>query len=212
MEEILEITLRSIIVSLSAILLSATWSIPITLFLSRQKTRIANIIMSFFNSLVGIPTVIVGLFLYMILSSSGPLGFLRILYTPHAIIIGQSLLITPWIVSLSYEVFVKARNTYWELALALGADYFSANMVMLRETLPDLLVILLIAFSRAVGELGVALLVGGNIRGYTRVLTTTIALAVSRGEFEFALALGAMLVFVLFMIALTIRLIKAYKE
>ncbi len=210
--EIIKITLRSLLISFSATILASLWSIPLALYLSRTNSRAVNIVVGLFNSLVGVPTVVVGLLFYMLFSRSGPLGFMDILYSPIAIAIGESFLITPWIVSLGYELFRGAGQSYWELAISLGIDEDIARIIMVKETLPDLLVILLMAFSRAVGELGVALLVGGNIKGSTRVLTTTIALAVSRGEFELALTLGGMLILVLFLISLMIRTLKVYGE
>ena len=212
MSEVIEITLRSLIISFSATVMSSLWSVLVALFLSIRESRVSRVIVSFFNSMVGIPTVVVGLILYMLLSRSGPFGFMEILYTPYAIIIGEAILVSPWIVSLSYEVFTKSRSTYWELAISLGADEFQAYMLMIREAMPDIIVIFLMAFSRAIGELGVALLVGGNIKGYTRVLTTSIALAVARGEFELAIALGLMLVLILFTVFLMVRLLKVYRE
>lgn len=212
LNEIAEITLRSLTISFSAMILASLWSIPLALYLSRDSSKAVNIVVGLFNSLVGVPTVVVGLFFYMLFSRSGPLGFIDILYSPIAIAIGEAFLITPWIVSLGYELFRSARQSYWELAISLGIDEDVARIIMIKEVWPDLLVVLLMAFSRAVGELGVALLIGGNIKGATRVLTTTIALAVSRGEFEFALTLGGMLILILFLISLMIRMLKVYKE
>jgi len=148
----------------------------------------------------------------MLLSRSGPLGFLALLYKPQAIMIGQAILITPLIISLAYEVFYKARYDYWELAIALGADTKQAYYTMLREVLPDVIIVLLIAFSRALGELGVALMVGGNIRGYTRVFTTTIALEVAKGNFEAALILGFILLIIISSISAAVRILGVRRE
>ncbi|MCR8433544.1 MAG: ABC transporter permease [Candidatus Korarchaeota archaeon] len=212
MESLLDITLRSIAISFSAVLLAVLWSIPLSLAISRSRTKVSAVIVSIFTSLVGIPTVLIGLVLSTLLSSTGLLGFLNLLYTPYAIIIGQALLITPWLVSLSYDVFFNARNTYWELVISIGADYRTADLIMLRETLPEILVILLLVFSRAIGELGIALIVGGDIEGRTRVLTTAIAAAISKGDFTSAFYLGGILVLVLVSISLMVRLLKVYKE
>ncbi|MCR8454330.1 MAG: ABC transporter permease [Crenarchaeota archaeon] len=212
MESLLDITLRSIAISFSAVLLAVLWSIPLSLTISKSRTKVSAVIVSIFTSLVGIPTVLIGLVLSTLLSSTGLLGFLNLLYTPYAIIIGQALLITPWLVSLSYDVFSNARNTYWELVISIGADYRTADLIMLRETLPEILVILLLVFSRAIGELGIALIVGGDIEGRTRVLTTAIAAAISEGDFASAFYLGGILVLVLVSISLMVRLLKVYKE
>lgn len=212
MDDLLGITIRSVAVSTSAVFLATLWSIPTSITMSKRKTRISTVIISFFNSLIGIPTVLIGLVLIMLLGSSGPLGFLKLLYTPYAIIIGQALLITPWLISLSYEVFSNARNTYWELAISMGADNRTADLIMLRETLPEILIILLLVFSRAIGELGIALIVGGDIEGYTRVLTTAIASAISKGDLTLAFCLGGILLLILISASIMIRLLKAYKE
>ena len=152
------------------------------------------------------PTVLVGLLFYFLFSSQGPLGFLHLLYTPQAIIVGESVLITPLLVSTGYRVLRGAVETYGELALSLGATEGQALGLVVRESLPGLLGSLVMGFSRAIGELGVALLVGGNIRGYTRVLTTAIALEVSKGSFEKAVALGCVLVAIALGVAVAVRL------
>ena len=145
-------------------------------------------------------------------SSRGPLGFLGLLYTPQAIIIGQAILITPLLVSLLYEVFRKAKETYFELALSLGADKWQAFWLMLSEMKYEILSVVLISFNRAIGELGVALIVGGNIRGYTRVMTTAIALELSKGNFQVALVLGLYLFLIVLSISLTVHLIRGLRE
>jgi len=190
--EVLEITLRSLMVSGTATLLAATWSIPAAYRLSGSP-RASRIVMPVLEALVGLPTVLVGLVLYGLLSKNGPLGFLDLLYTPLAISLGEAILITPLLTSVSYRVLRKARETYGELALSLGATPARAMQLALSQALPGLVAAGVMAFSRAVGELGVALLVGGNIRGETRVLTTAIALEVSKGSYETALYLGAVL-------------------
>lgn len=146
--------------------------------------------------------------MYMLLSSEGPLGFLRLLYTPYAVVLGQALLITPLLVSVSFRVLVQAHETFGELAVSLGATERQAMFLVVRESVPGLLAAIVMAFSRALGELGVALMVGGNIKGYTRVLTTAIALEVSRGEFELALALGGILVTALLATSLALRILR----
>ena len=206
--EVYNIALRSFSISLSATLLSLTWSIPLSIKIAAMKHRVRDIIIGAFNALLGFPTVLVGLLLYLVFSCSGPLGFLGLLYTPQVIIIGQAILITPLLVSLMYEVFVKALNEYWELALSLGATKGQAYKLIVREVSGDVLVASLIGFSRAIGELGVALMVGGNIKGYTRVFTTAIALEVEKGEFDVAIVLGVLLFIVVLSIILSVRMVK----
>ncbi|RLE88295.1 MAG: ABC transporter substrate-binding protein [Thermoprotei archaeon] len=206
--EIYGIALRSLLISSTATLLALVWSIPFTAKLISIRHRSKDIIIGIFNTLIGLPTVLVGLVLYLLFSYSGPLGFLELLYTPYTIIIGESILITPLVISLLYEVFSRAYNEYWELALTLGADKLQAYKLIIREVISDIFVVSLISFSRAIGELGVALIVGGNIKGYTRVFTTAIALEIEKGEFETAIILGLLLFIVVLSVILTARIIK----
>jgi len=211
LNEIVDITLRSIWISGSATLLASSWSILFAYYLSKNPS-VAKFIVSVLEGLVGIPTVLIGLLLYMLLSSRGPLGMLRLLYTPYSIIIGQAILVTPLITSICYRVLSRSWSDYGELALTLGASEKQAIHLVLRESLPGIIAAIVMGFSRASGELGIALMVGGNIRGYTRVLTTAIALEVSRGEFETALVLGSVLVVIVVTISLSLRVLKRIHE
>ena len=203
MEPVLTVAARSVTVSGAATLLSASWSLPLA-YLAATRPRLRPLAAAA-EGLVGVPTVLVGLFLYFLLSRRGPLGGLGLLYTPTAIIIGEAVLVTPLLVAVSYRVISAAVSRYGELALALGASDTEAMEIALREAAPGLAAALVMAFSRAVGELGVALLVGGNIRGYTRTLTTAIALEVSMGEFEAAMRLGLVLVAIMVFVAAAAR-------
>jgi len=204
--EVVEIAIRSITISGFATLLASSWSIPIAYILATRCR--SELIISIVEAVVGIPTVLVGLLLYLLLSSSGPLGFLHMLYTPQAIVVGEAILITPLIISTSYRVLRNIVDTYGELALSLGASERQAMLLTLRESLPGILASTIMGFSRAIGELGIALIVGGNIRGYTRVLTTAIALEVSKGEFEKAVALGIVLVSITITISIVLKVLK----
>ena len=207
MNELVSIVLRSITVSGLATLLASLWSIPLALVLTVFKTRLSQVLLDIFNSLVSIPTVVLGLCLYMILSRSGPLGFLELLYTPLAISIGQALLITPLIVSVLSNSLSRIKENVLETAFALGATSSQAYFALLHEGLPLLVRSILIGFNRAIGELGVALMLGGNIRGYTRVMTTAIALEVVKGNFEQALNLGAVFIVIIVLLTIMIRAI-----
>ena len=191
-ETIVEIAARSIIVSGAATLLSSTWSLPASIMLAERRD-LSRIALPVLESMVGIPTVLIGLLLYLLLSSSGPLGFLGLLYTPQAIIIGQSILVTPLMISISYRVLSMASKTYGELAETLGATVWQKRILVISQSAPGLIGAIIMSFSRAIGELGIALMVGGNISGYTRVMTTAIALEVSKGNYELAVSLGLIL-------------------
>jgi tungstate transport system permease protein len=185
------VTVRSLYISGLATLLSASWSIPAAYLLSFRRR--VGALEAVVESLVGVPTVLLGLLFYMLLSSSGPLGPLKLLYTPHAIIIGQSILITPLIISTCYRALRLVAAPYLELALSMGASRSQAMMLILRESASGVIASAIMGFSRAVGELGIAMMVGGNIKGSTMILTTAIALGVTRGEFEAAIILGVIL-------------------
>jgi len=203
--EVGAIALRSLAVSGLATAMAASWSIPAALYLVYRPGRVREAVIGLCNAMVGVPTVLVGLLLYMLLSSSGPLGFTGLLYTPAAISIGQAVLITPLTVSLSCEVLREARATVWELAMAMGASRFQAAAATVSEYGDRLAAAVLVSFGRAIGELGVALMLGGNIKGLTRVFTTAIALEVQRGEFEEAIALGMILLAIVAAIAVSAR-------
>lgn len=204
---LIEITARSISISGLATLLASIWSIPIAIILSISRGRLAKILITIFNSLVGVPTVIIGLLLYLILSRSGPLGILKLLYTPYAIIIGQAILITPLIISFGIEVIgVKTRDLI-EMSLTFGASTTQVLTTVFEEASSRIMAICILGFQRAVGELGIALMLGGNIKEFTRVFTTAIALEIQKGEFELAIYLGIILILVDFIVILILRLL-----
>lgn len=207
-DETLATILRSIYVSGTATLLASVWSLP-TSYVLTLKRRV-GVVEAVIESLVGIPTVLLGLLLYILLSSSGPLAPLgiKLLYTPQAIILGESLLVTPLMISTSYRVLKNSVVMYSELALSLGASKTQVMTLVIKESLPGVVASIIMSFSRALGELGIAMMVGGNISGYTRVMTTAIALGVVRGEFEEAIALGLVLMAIMVVISVTLKLIN----
>jgi len=206
-DELFEITIRSLAISGTATLLAGSWSIPSAYLISRSS-RLSKILMPIVEAIVGLPTVLVGLLMYMLLCGRGPLGILNLLYTPYAITVGQAILISPLLISTSFRVLAHAQESYGELALTLGATERQAMQLVLVQSLPGLMASIVMSFSRALGELGVALMIGGNIRGYTRVITTAIALEVSRGEFELALMLGGVLVILLVAVSMSLRTLR----
>ncbi len=203
---LLEIALRSLYISGTATLLATAWSTPLAYLLAKGRGKR---LLPLLEALVGVPTVLIGLFLYFLLCNECPLGFLQLLYTPQAIIIGESILVTPLLISTMYRVLKENVETYWETAVTLGASEGQAFLIAINESLTGLVASIVMAFSRAIGELGVALLVGGNIKGYTRTLTTAIALEVSKGEFEKAMELGLILVFLTLVISIALRFFYA---
>jgi len=207
-DETIATILRSIYVSGTATLLATTWGIP-TSYILTLKRRV-GIVEAVIESLVGVPTVLLGLLLYLLLSSSGPLAPLgiRLLYTPQAIILGEAILITPLMISTTYRVLKNTVATYSELALSLGASKTQVMTLIIKESLPGVVASIIMSFSRALGELGIAMMVGGNISGYTRVMTTAIALGVARGDFEEAIVLGLVLLTIMVVISITLKLLN----
>jgi len=212
-DETVATILRSIYVSGVATLLAMVWSIPCSLLLTtRGRSRVVEAVV---ESLVGVPTVLIGLLLYMLLSSSGPIYRLlgvRLLYTPQAMVLGQAVLVTPLLISTTYRLLRTSVRNLWELAMSLGASRVQAALLVLRESVPGIVASGIMGFSRAIGELGVALMLGGNIRGYTRVVATAIAMGVAAGEYEEAIILGAVLVVVVVLVAVCAKLLTRVYE
>lgn len=198
--------LRSLTISGSATLMASAWSIPLAVRLVIGRgSRARRLALDLMNSLTSVPTVVIGLVMYLLLSRSGPLGFLHLLYTPVAIALGQAILVTPLMISTAAAALSGIHEGVWEMARALGATERQAAGVMLREALPSILTVVLLGFNRALGELGIALMLGGNVRGFTRVMTTAIALEVSRGEFELALSLSGILLSLAIVVNMAVR-------
>ena len=205
---LIEITLRSIAVSGFATLIAACWSIPLGVLLGLKEFRGRLVVKGVFNAFLGVPTVTLGLVLWLLLSRSGPLGFLHLLYTPLAIVVGQSILVTPIVVSFVANTLEAVDPEIRSLALTLGASEARANLTVLGESLGGVLLAATASFNRAIAELGVALMLGGNIRGATRVLTTVIALENVRGEVALSIALAVVLMMIVSAVSISMNLIQ----
>ncbi|MET1160359.1 MAG: ABC transporter permease [Thermoprotei archaeon] len=211
MEDLLGIITRSAWISGTATLLASTWSIVIAYYSTRSHI-LKSLLIPVFEALIGIPTVLVGLLVYMLVCVKCPLGFTGLLYTPYAIMLGQAILITPLITAVVYRVFEETSKTYGELVLSLGGSEKQVFATVIYQSLPGVIAGIVMGFSRAIGELGIALLVGGNIRGYTRVVSTAIALMVSQGDLEGAMMLGLVLVLLTIGVSLAIRSFRRIYE
>ena len=183
----------SLVVSLSAVLLAALVGLPlgaavaVSRFPGRQAVRVL------LNALLGIPPVVIGLIVYLLLSRAGPLGGLGLLFTPTAMIIAQWLLVTPIIAALTQQTVSDLHDEYAEQLRSLGVGALRAIPTLLWEGRLSLLVAVMAGFGRAIAEVGAVIIVGGNINHVTRVMTTTIALETSKGNLALALALGMIL-------------------
>ncbi len=194
--ELWAIVLLSLRVSLSAVLIAAVIGMPLgaALAVARFPGRQALIVL--LNALMGLPPVVVGLVVYMMLSNAGPLGVLQLLYTPAAMIIAQVVLVMPIIAALSRQVVETLDREYSEQLRSIGVSRLGSVPTLLWDGRFNLLTAVLAGFGRAIAEVGAVIIVGGNINHVTRVMTTTIALETSKGNLALALALGTILIFI----------------
>jgi tungstate transport system permease protein len=188
------IVLLSLEVSLSAVLIATLFGLPLgaALAVGRFPGRRALIVL--LNALMGLPPVVVGLVVYLLLSRAGPLGELGLLFTPPAMVVAQTILILPIIAALCRQAVEDAWIEYQEQLRSLGADGFSAALTLVWDIRFSLLTAVLAGLGRASAEVGAVMIVGGNIDGVTRVMTTTIALETSKGDLPLALSLGIVLI------------------
>ena len=209
--ELYGIVYRSLFFSGIAVILATLWGTPIAMLISLREFRGKNLLKTFFNSLIGIPTVVLGLVLFLAFSNGGPLGFLGLLFTPGGIIIGEAILVTPIIISIATSAIEAVDPEIMNLAKTLGASESQASIAVLKEAVNGVLLSNIASFNRAIAELGVALLVGGNVAGLTDVLTTAISRYTARAEIPFAIALGILLMVLVFLINLTVLLARKTK-
>jgi len=189
-----DIIILSLKVSFSALIISSFFAIIIGYFLALKKFYLKNILIVIFNSLMGIPPVVVGLIVYFLLARGGPLGVLQLLYTPSAMIIAQSIIIFPIVVSLSYEIFSQQWLQFRDHFRAFNIPLIGTMLTLIRHSYIVLITILLTGLGRAISEVGAVMIVGGNIEHYTRVMTTAITLETRMGNLEYAMALGIVLI------------------
>lgn len=192
--ELFAVVLLSLRVSLSAALIGFVIGTALGLGLCLYRVPGRQVVLVLINALMGLPPVVAGLCVYMLLSRSGPLGDLGLLFTPTAMIIAQSLLTTPIVAALVYRLAQSLWSEYGDALQMDGASRARAGLTLLAMGQATLITTFLAAFGRAIAEVGAILIVGGNIRGSTRTMTTTIALETSRGDLALALALGLVLV------------------
>lgn len=201
--EVYEIAGRSLWISATSCAISFFLiSLPLGSLIHFNSFPGKKLLVSTIQTLFSMPAVAIGLIVFVLLSRSGPLGGFGLLFTPGAMIIGQAMLITPVMLGLIISALKGVDKAVPETALALGADRFQVSVLTIREARYAIVTALVMGFGRAISEVGVSIMVGGNIRGYTRTLTTAISLETSKGAIEFSLALG----FILILIALVINL------
>jgi tungstate transport system permease protein len=209
---------RSIYVSGLGTLLSCSWSIPIAVVLGLYNFRGKWLIKGIFSALIGIPTVALGLVLYLFLSRAGEFGSFHLLYTLNGMAIGQAILVTPIIVSFTANALGSADTQLRDLSKTLGASGLRTNLTLIRETIWSMVLSVTASFNRGMGELGIATIVGGGFLGSgtlfsgTRVLTTAISLEINFGDFDVAMAYAIILMAIVILLALTIALIERVRS
>jgi tungstate transport system permease protein len=188
-----EIVRLSIAVSLSAVAIATIAGLPVGAFLALCRFPGRNALVVMFNAAMGLPPVVVGLLIYLLLSRSGPLGQYGLLFTPKAMVVAQALLVFPIVVALSRQVIEDLWAEYSEQLRSLGSGPLKSVGTLLWDGRFSLVTVVLAGFGRAAAEVGAIIIVGGNIDGYTRTMTTAIALETSKGDLALALALGFVL-------------------
>lgn len=194
------IILLSLKVSGSALVISTAVGLPAGAVLGLKRFPGRDLGISTVNTFMGLPPVVVGLFVYLLLSRKGPLGILGLLYSPSAMIIAQTILAVPIVTALCHSAIVNVDPLIRQAARTLGATPNQETLAVIREARYGILSAVIAACGRVMAEVGAILIVGGNIAGYTRVMTTTIALETDKGNFELALALGIILLTISFII------------
>ena len=171
-----------------------------------------SVVLTLLNTLLALPSVVVGLVVYLLLSNSGPLGFLGWLFSFKAMVIAQALLVLPVVTALTRQVVEDAERAHGEQLRSLGATPLRRALLLMWDERYSLFTVLIAAFGRAVSEVGAVMVVGGNIDGFTRVMTTAIALETSKGDLPLALALGVLLLLVVLVLNMVISLLRHWRE
>lgn len=191
--DLIEIVGLSLQVSLTAVVIACAIGMPLGALLATAQFPGRSVSIVVVNALMGLPPVVVGLMVYLSLSRAGPLGWMALLYTPTAMIIAQTVLITPLVAALSRQVLEDLNREYDEAFRSMGVPLYTAMRAILFDARFALLTVALAGFGRAIAEVGAVIIVGGNIDHLTRVMTTAIALETSKGDLALALALGIVL-------------------
>ena len=209
--EIMRIVMTSVVISLAASLIAAVLAIPAGVAMALHRFPGKRFIQHLLNTLMAMPTVVIGLFLYGMFSRQGPLGDWGLLFTPYAIIIAEAILIFPIMMNLTITAVNSADPRLVTTLQSLGARTLPMMLQVIRATRLAILAGIITGFGRAIGEVGAAMMLGGNIAGYTRTMTTAIALETSKGEFELGLALGMVLLIIAFVLNFTLSALNRSK-
>jgi len=207
--EVMQIAALSLFISLSATIIAALIAIPLGGLIHFHEFYGKRALIIVIQTLYSVPTVVVGLLLYLLISRSGPLGFLGLLFTPEGMILGQTILIMPIMVGLVISALSGVDKSISDTLVALGATGSQKILQIVLEARFAILSAVVLGFGRAIAEVGVAMMIGGNIRGFTRVLTTAITLETGMGEFGLSIALGIILLIIALIVVLLLNLITS---
>lgn len=206
--EVIETTTRTLYISLSATLIGTLIALPVAGLIASREFPGKRGLMYLIQTLYSLPTVIVGLLLFLLISSSGPFGELGLLFTSTGMIIGQSLLILPILTGLTIAALAAVDPLIRDTLASLGGTGWQQVFGLLREARYSILAAVALGFGRAISEVGVAIMIGGNIRGYTRILTTAISLETSMGNLSLSIALGIILLAIALVVNLGVNLLQ----
>jgi len=207
--EVMQIAILSIYISLTSTIIASCIAIPAGGFIHFYDFRGKNVLIALIQTLYSLPTVVVGLVIYLIISRSGPLGFFGLLFTPEGMILGQTILIIPIMTGLVIAALSGVGQEIHDTLVSLGATSVQSIIQIVKEARIAILSAVILGFGRAISEVGVAMMIGGNIRGETRVLTTAIALQTGLGDFGFSIALGIILLLIALVIVIIMYLITS---
>lgn len=210
--DLIEITLRSLEVSLTALVIASALALPVGTWLAIRRFRYRRFTIAVLNALMGLPPVVVGLVVYLLLSRSGPFGIMGLLFTPTAMIIAQVIIITPLIASITHQAMRELWSEYHDLLISLNTTKRQRVVALIWDGRRTLMTAALAGFGRAIGEVGAIMIVGGNIDHATRVLTTAIALETGKGDFALALGLGFVLITLTLVVNLAIHALSRTEQ
>jgi tungstate transport system permease protein len=203
--DVMEAAGRSLWISATSCAISMLICLPLGSLIHFRNFPGKRLLVSVIQTLFSLPTVAVGLLVFVFISRAGPLGELGLLFTPAAIVVGQVILISPIMLGLIISALSGVDRAVTETATSLGATRVQAAIVNIREAKYAIVTALIMGFGRAISEVGLSLMVGGNIKGYTRTITTAISLETSKGELELAIALGMILIFIALVINIALH-------
>jgi len=193
--EVMEIAGRSLAIAATSCSIASLMCLPLGSLIHFSRFAGKRLLINLLQTLYSVPTVAIGLFVFVLFSRAGPIGGLGLVFTPIAIVIGQALLVTPIILGLTISALSGVDKAVTETAISLGASRFQAISLTIKEVRYAILTAVIMGFGRAISEVGISLMVGGNIKGFTRTITTAISLETSKGDIELSIALGIILIF-----------------